>query len=256
LNDALVLEWVAATDLWTGRPSWLPRELCELDFCVDERYFVPRFRTSTNGLASGNTVAEAVLHGLCEVIERDSLWRDEQMPLAERRRIAQETISPRLARRVLDRFVRAGIETQITDLSGPTGLPCFQVWIDHPDGPTAARGEGCHPSRLVALLRALTEAAQSRLTYIAGNRDDIDRRIYRGAGDRAAAARQRGVARGDFGAAPTLPRAGFREYVREVVGRVRAVTGMSPLAVDLRMPDFELPVVTVVAPGLDIPRTL
>ncbi len=31
---------------------------------------------------------------------------------------------------------------------------------------------GCHPVREIALLRALTEAAQSRLTYIAGSRDD------------------------------------------------------------------------------------
>ena len=34
-------------------------------------------------------------------------------------------------------------------------------------------GNGCHPAREVALLRALTEAAQARLTYIAGARDDF-----------------------------------------------------------------------------------
>jgi len=30
-------------------------------------------RSNTNGLASGNTIEEAILHGLLEVIERDSL---------------------------------------------------------------------------------------------------------------------------------------------------------------------------------------
>src|SRR5438093_6424733 len=42
--------------------------------------------------------------------------------------------------------------------------------------PTA--GMGCHPARQIALLRALTEAAQSRLTAIAGSRDDIHRGDY------------------------------------------------------------------------------
>ena len=37
---------------------------------------------------------------------------------------------------------------------------------------------GCHPSREGGLLRALTEAAQSRLTYIAGARDDCTRDDY------------------------------------------------------------------------------
>ena len=34
-------------------------------------------------------------------------------------------------------------------------------------------GNGCHPAREVALLRALTEAAQARTTYISGTRDDF-----------------------------------------------------------------------------------
>jgi len=37
----------------------------------------------------------------------------------------------------------------------------------------AAAGHGCHPCRAVALSRALTEAAQSRLTMISGSRDDV-----------------------------------------------------------------------------------
>jgi ribosomal protein S12 methylthiotransferase accessory factor len=39
-------------------------------------------RTTTNGLASGNTQWEAILYGLCEVIERDCDWRWSQLPPA------------------------------------------------------------------------------------------------------------------------------------------------------------------------------
>jgi hypothetical protein len=42
--------------------------------------------------------------------------------------------------------------------------------------------------------------------------------------------------------------------VREVAGRVRAFTGMSPTAVDLTRRDFGIPVVFVVAPGLMPPE--
>ena len=40
------------------------------------------------------------------------------------------------------------------------------------------RGAGCHPNRSIALARALTEAAQIRLTYISGNRDDLPSSDY------------------------------------------------------------------------------
>jgi YcaO-like protein with predicted kinase domain len=252
IDDRTVLDWCPATDLWTGDMTWVPRELCVLDFRLAARYHWPRFRMTTNGLASGNTVAEAIVHGLCEVVERDSCWRGDRDPAVGQRHVMPDSITPRLARRVLDRFDRAGIETRIVDMSGPTGLPCFEVWIDHPDGPAPARGSGCHPSRLTALLRALTEAAQSRLTYIAGSRDDIDRRYYRTSTGRVWA-RRPPVPKPpawSYASAPTMPVADFRAQVQEIVHRVRAVTGMAPLAVDLRRPEFGLPVVLVIAPGL------
>ena len=44
---------------------------------------------------------------------------------------------------------------------------------DEPGRLRRFHGAGCHPDRVIALTRALTEAAQSRLTYIAGIRDDL-----------------------------------------------------------------------------------
>jgi ribosomal protein S12 methylthiotransferase accessory factor len=36
-----------------------------------------------------------------------------------------------------------------------------------------ASGAGCHPVPTIAMIRAITEAFQSRLTFIAGGRDDL-----------------------------------------------------------------------------------
>jgi len=103
----------------------------------------------------------------------------------------------------------------------------------------------------------VTEAAQSRLAYIAGSRDDILPGAYRDAmpSSRIGARRPRSTEmQRRFRDAPTLPARGFREQLREVVGRVRAGTGMSPVAVDLTRPDFGIPVVFVIAPGLMPPE--
>lgn len=253
LTDALVLDWLPATDLSTGTPTWVPKELCELDLRVRPRVHVPVFRTSSNGLCSGNSLAEALIHGLCEVVERDSCRRHDAARFEPERSVVPKTVSAPLGQRLLDRFFQAGMHVQIVDMSGPTGLPCFEAWLDHPDGPALTRGSGCHPSRTTALIRALTEAAQSRLTYIAGSRDDIPRPVYRV----ATASHRRlpfrpssAAAEREFAAAPTLPTFGFGAQLRDIVKRVRTLTGMSPMAVDLTRGDFGVPVLFVVAPGL------
>jgi ribosomal protein S12 methylthiotransferase accessory factor len=259
LSDKLPLDWVPATDLCTGAPSWVPRQLCELNSCVAERVYLPMFRASSSGLSTGNTPAEALVHGLCEVIERDACGRHPSARLDPERRVAKHTVSPRLGQRLLDHLSRAGMDSQIVDLSGPIGLPCFEVWVDYADGPALTEGSGCHPSRLTALIRALTEAAQSRLTYIAGSRDDIPRHIYRDALSPPSTGSLRLVsadAGRPYNNAPTLPAAGFLAQVRDIVGRVRSFTGMSPVAVDLTRPDFGIPAVFVVAPGLRLPKSL
>ncbi len=248
LRDDIPLDWVAATDMWSGAASWVPKQLVCLDFTVDERIGVPLFFASSNGLASGNTLLEALTHGLCEAIERDSSWRCAATRYEPERCVAPATITSALARSLIERFARAGLATIISDVSGPIGLPCFEATIAHPDAPSWYGGAGCHPSRATALLRALTEAAQSRLTIIAGSRDDILRGSYR----KAIRARQAipHLFLRSYRSAPALPHAPMPDTLREIVRRVRAYTGASPLAVDLTRPEFGLPVVHVVAPGL------
>jgi ribosomal protein S12 methylthiotransferase accessory factor len=257
LSDTVPLDWVEATDLWTGAASWVPRQLCELDSCVADRVHVPLFRASSNGLAAGNTICEALIHGLCEVLERDCCARYARARFDPERCVASDAVHPRLGKRLLQLVSRAGMDTRIVDLSGPTGLPCFEVWLDHPDGPAMAQGSGCHPNRLTALIRAVTEAVQSRLAYISGSRDDIPRQAYRDWMSRSevrSLRRKSPQTRRRFRDAPTLPARGFFDQLHDVAGRVRSYTGMSPVAVDLTRADFGIPVVFVFAPGLRLPE--
>jgi len=249
LRDNTPIDWVSATDLVSGTATWLPKQLCELNFCVDERLCPPLFRASSNGLSSGNTTAEAIVHGLCEVIERDSLWRVQARQLEDRRRIDIGTIRPRLARQVLERFASKGMHTRVVDATGPTGVPCFAAYLSHVDSPGRYFGAGCHPNRVTALLRALTEAAQSRLGHIAGSRDDLFRRSYQPSALDARTPAGHSAAR-SFGRVLSVQTKGWFATTSDLVRRIVAVTGMAPMAVDLRRADFGMPVVMVVAPGL------
>src|SRR5208337_1780542 len=83
----------------------------------------------------------------------------------------------------LEKYQRAGVDVAIWDITSDIGIPAFVSLITertvNPLRPLpSGRGFGCHPARPIALLRALTEAAQSRLTYISGSRDDVRRDAY------------------------------------------------------------------------------
>jgi YcaO-like protein with predicted kinase domain len=252
LSDQTPVDWVRATDLSTGGSTWVPKQLCELNFCVEERLCMPLFRATSNGLASGNRAVEALVHGLCEVVERDCIWRNDTAWTDPERCIAPATVTSPAGQRILRRFARARLKTQIVDLTGPTSLPCFEVYISDPDC-AAHKGYGCHPTRDTALLRALTEAAQSRVSHIAGARDDLYRETYRHAPHLP---RQRESAvfavapRGTFVSCPDHTVGPWTGVLENIVRRVRTMTGVSPLAVDLMRPEFAIPVVMVVAPGL------
>ncbi len=134
---------------------------------------LPLFRSNTNGLASGNTLNEAILHGLCEVIERDA-W---SLTEVKRKVISDISIDEEggLLRETLDRFTSKGVEVHLKNLTSDIGMPVIAAAADDvqlQDAGLLTLGIGAHPSPKVAALKALTEVAQSRLTQIHGARED------------------------------------------------------------------------------------
>jgi len=143
------------------------------------------FLSTSNGLASGNSLAEAKIHGLCEVIERDSvaLWSHLSWELRDARRIDQRTIHDPALHQIIRKFEDADIDLAIWDVTSDIGVPVYLVWAcEKGDVPVLLSrpsvGAGCHPCREIALSRALTEAAQERLTLITGARDDLRKDYY------------------------------------------------------------------------------
>jgi YcaO-like protein with predicted kinase domain len=111
-NENTVCHWIPGMDILSGRLRWIPRELIELDFTTKSKEVV--FVSSSNGLASGNTKDEAILHGLCEVIERDqaAFWlvRQRCSKNLPSTRVDLETIDDADCRWLIDLAVKAGLD--------------------------------------------------------------------------------------------------------------------------------------------------
>jgi len=185
LTEDRQVAWVEGEELFGGDRAFIPEELFDLDF--SRRGPPPVFLSSSNGLASGNTRLEAIVHGLCEVIERDqiSFWSVEEdflQPKADRG-VRLDTVTDPVCRGLIDQCRGAGLEVAVTYVTTNIDLPVFACTIadrHHATPyPQQATGHGAHPIAPIALARAITEAAQSRLTHIAGLREDLTWGRYR-----------------------------------------------------------------------------
>jgi ribosomal protein S12 methylthiotransferase accessory factor len=262
-RDHLRLLWIEGYELVGREPIWLPYECVHVDYTLPLPEGTGCFAATSNGLASGNHLLEAISSGICEVVERDAdaLWEVMTEPQAADRRVDLGSIKDADARQVLEKYDAARIAVELWDTTSDVGIPAFRCHIfereDNPHQPQGIFfGAGCHPSRRIALLRALTEAAQSRLTYISGSRDDIERRDYRRPGDLRPAERLRDLSAGapasrSYAAAPSHEAELLNDDLDWEIDRLRNIGIDRVVVVDLTDSRIGVPVVKVAIPGLE-----
>ena len=257
------LLWIEGFDLLADEPAWVPYELVHTIYTVDKTLCPGNFAASSNGLASGNHLLEAISHAICEVVERDAttLWSLLSAEERDQRRIDLDTVDDPGCREVLDKYERAGVMVGVWESTSDVGLPCFECGIVDRESKGlrdlySAGGSGCHPAREIALLRALTEAAQSRAACISGSRDDMFRTMY----DRAMvpeaidSLREQlaaPTAHRDFRKAPTWDEDTLDGDVAWELKRLQAIGIEHVVVLDLTKPEFGLPVARVIIPGLE-----
>jgi YcaO-like protein with predicted kinase domain len=248
------MAWVRGTALHSGRQTWLPRSAVLLDATADDRYQPPLFESSSNGLASGNTLAEATLHGLYELLERDALARASAQGAARWLNLATVD-DPHCCRLIKCMGVRDN-RLSVLDVTADEQLPTYWAQLSSSGLSASFAGSGAHLDPAVALSRALTEAAQSRLTAIAGSRDDLPASVYRALGQPwvDATDQQDSLADAEETVAFTRRHDGatgrLGDDLDRVLGIVLSATGVEPVAARLRRPGCDLAVVRVHAPGL------
>jgi ribosomal protein S12 methylthiotransferase accessory factor len=192
LDPGRPIRWLSGRTLQSGQSVLVPFDRVAVNGDSPD---LPTICQNTNGLASGNTAAEATFHAVCELIERDAntLWSLRRPDERRARCLDPASFEDDLVDDLVARFERAGLAIrlfdQTTDLGVPTifcvTAPADGIVVKHFD---VAAGAGTHPNAARAALRAITEAAQTRVTSISGSRDDVRPDAYRLAGSMEALA--------------------------------------------------------------------
>lgn len=251
LGDDSRLDWVEAVGAVTGRRVPVPVDAVCFRDPSTQRWSPWEGVTSSNGLASGNCLEEAALHGLYEIIERDALSRPTIAELAAAPVLDPMSLPEETCARMVDQIISSGGQVSIAAMPSRFGVPTFKCLVWSWDFPVVCGGSGSHGDPVVALSRAVTEAAQGRAAAIAGSRDDLDLwSAYEHAHQRAQIRGQFPRPNTDFNDAvtPTMVAEDVSVELMAVAQNVWTITGQEPLLVDLST-DPRLAVVRVVAPG-------
>lgn len=163
---------VEAADICSQERFLVPAELVFLpcpSFLSDKCYF----GSNSNGLSSGNTLLEATVHGLAEVIERDV---SSFHAVDDRSMLVPNEMLPPSVRPVANNLAAVGLKLYVRYINNIYNLPFFMATVSEVrnHNPIYINGGfGLNPCRSVALTRAVCEALQSRLSFIHGGRDDL-----------------------------------------------------------------------------------
>ena len=254
--------WTFGWDLFRQRETAVPWSVVSFERePVRDPEMMP-FQSSTNGLASGENLLEAVCHALFEVIERDacechaavSAQREHLPP-----RVRPETIEYPLVQDLLGRLERADVEVLILDCAVDTDVPVYTAFLTDVSerGVGISSGHGAHLDPEVAMLRAITEAVQVRAVIVAGSRDDLfrkrQRQIRRFDNNESRRLLCALPAVVDAGARRSEATATFEGDVHAVLTRLAGIGLDQVIVFDLSRPEFPLHVVKVVVPGLESP---
>ena len=172
----LNLEWNLAQDIISGDEYYVPSNAVYHPYTHDNS-IDGLFKSNTNGLASGNVLEEAILHGMFEVIERDA-WSIFELTHKNYAQIDLDTIESDIINDTVDKFESEGIKIKLMDFTADIKVPTIAASADDTilkDAGLLTLGMGTHLDPEVAILRALTEVAQSRATQINGAREDTVR---------------------------------------------------------------------------------
>jgi ribosomal protein S12 methylthiotransferase accessory factor len=283
------IAWLESVDLLSGESVFVPHFLaCFYGIRYPWR---PSHRiAATNGLASGNSVEEAACHALAEVIERDAFsimeiidrqiqviesrspwlrsaradrlreWKEEQLYPS----IALDSL-PEKAQSLVTLFLAAGLQPYLRFLPSDTGIPtvvCMVAEDISPEFCSTHHGVGTDPDPDVAVIRALTEAAQSRVVDMQAVREDlmpataqVDQFMLhtRRGGDRKKSDwltrhSERPI---PLSCLPGAPNSDVVVDIRVMLDGLRSVGIERVLMVDLSLPEIPVKVVRILVPGME-----
>lgn len=258
------LWWCTATGLLSGAQFMVPFESVHTDWTRPKD--PSGLGMDSAGIGAGLSRDQAVRHGLLELVERDALSIATVKAIAAGEEIP--VLTPALTpaeigsatEGLVTRLEAAGVRVHLADLCSDTGIPAIAAYLlDASPNPfrvlPVAMGAAAAPDADEAALRALTEAAQSRLVTISGSRDDLSPAEYERMLDQQAERHLRDrLNEISTTRRPMNTPTGLKNDPAALATAIETVGGYEPLVIDLAHyplgPDT-VHVVRVFAPGLE-----
>jgi YcaO-like protein with predicted kinase domain len=170
-----IIEWAVGFDLISESWCFVPLVVCVYPYLNDPPVSWP-FASSTSGLASACNPTEALCSAIYELIERLAIG---SQPVDSFLRIDLSSLPP-IGQKLFDRFRRVGLELSLNWVQvglKPTVLYCLCRDDNARISAFFCRGSAAHMNSETALIRTLTEVAQSRASIISSLRFDISELI-------------------------------------------------------------------------------
>jgi ribosomal protein S12 methylthiotransferase accessory factor len=233
----LPMRWTRGYNLTTQREVLIP---------FDWFYAINEF----NGPCAGNCAEEALVQGICEIVERhvSSLISRNRSRMPA---IVLESVTEPLAVETIRKYRRAGIKLFVTDFSLDTGIPSIGVLAYDPstipEKSEIVWTAGTSPSPTKALMRALTEVAQ-----LAGDFDSSSNYVASGL-PKFKDLEEAGFVIQSNGEIPItnlpdLSHDNIRIEVENCISALSAI-GMEVLAIDVMHPKLRVPSFYTIIPG-------
>jgi bacteriocin biosynthesis cyclodehydratase domain-containing protein len=258
LDESVQIDWTPVWSLTHARHKYLPTQLLYFQSKASADCDTFYSMGCSNGSASGNTLEEAVLQGLCELVERDAvaLWWYNRL---RKPGVAVESFEEPYLLDLIGYYRTLGREAWALDISSDLGIPAFAAASRLCAGPEERIlfGLGCHLDARIALQRAFAEMNQM-LGMAQGDQDaglpiedeetlswlktaTLANQPYMAPDETVAPKR-----REDY---PSLHTGDLLDDIR-LCRRIVEECGMEVLVLDQTRPDVKMPVVKVIVPGL------
>lgn len=255
--------WIESIDIVKDEKVWIPFETISTNFSQQPNY-QDTFLASSNGLASGNNIIEATVHGICEVIERDAVTLWEFIPRNEKKKyqIDLDTIIDDKMKKLIHQIRDKGVIIGVWEITSDIGIPTFTcTLVENPDSEfwrpiPMFSGHGCHLNPEIALSRAIHEAIQSRLAAISGSRDDLFPTDYISVGNKddhrhAVDEIIKHKPTRKFDVSKVINNEFFEDDITYLIDALSKVGADRILVKDLSKVEINIPVVKVVIPKLE-----
>jgi len=251
-NNDHEIHWTWGTDLSKEEEILVPACAVYHPFHEDK---VLMMNTHTNGIAAGNTMEEAVIHGLAEVIERDA-WSIAQYTQHFHDAIfIEDDPENNFIIGIFEKFEKAGIEIVAKDLTTDVGIPvvaAFSRDLQHQTMETID-GLGSHLDPKVATVRALLEIATTRALFIQkygleGMCETAPLYLRQGEDEnfRFYAYNQKGIKELEVGYSNDI-----YDDIQSMISKLRACGLDRVIAVNLTRSDVDIPTVRMIVPGME-----